>query len=107
MNLHRFQRQQILFPIIITIIAGIAAPQSASLSVSLCLKSYQGMWRALIHFRNCVQHELANLITILLGITVVEKMNADDFLQLQTLSFLVGLLALFSILPAAYSLLKY
>jgi carboxybiotin decarboxylase len=85
---------RILFPIIITIIAGIAAPQSASLIGFLMFGNLIRECGVLNSLSETAQHELANLITILLGITVAVKMNADDFLQLQTLIILgLGLLA--------------
>ena len=82
---------RILFPILVTIIAGAVAPKSAELI---------GLFGNLI--RECgvldslsqsAQHELANLITLLLGISVAFKMQAELFLTWQTLLILaLGLL---------------
>jgi len=54
------------------------------------------------------QKELANLITILLGITISTKMQAEYFLTKETLMILfLGLVALYLIQLEACYLLKF
>ena len=77
---------KILFPIIITMVAGLFVPRSVALVGFL-------MFGNLI--RDCgVLEVLANLITLLLGLTVASKMQAEYFLNRQTLMILaLGLVA--------------
>lgn len=85
---------RILFPIIITIIAGIIAPQSVALVGFLMFGNLIRECGVLNSLSTTAQNELANLITILLGITVAAKMQADSFLQVQTLIIMgLGLIA--------------
>ena len=81
---------KILFPIIITVIAGMIAPQSAALVGFLMFGNLLRECRVLKALSESAQHELANIITILLGLTISAKMKADDFLCVQTL-LIIGL----------------
>ena len=81
---------KILFPIIITVIAGMIAPQSAALVGFLMFGNLLRECGVLKALSESAQHELANIITILLGLTISAKMKADDFLCVQTL-LIIGL----------------
>lgn len=81
---------KILFPIIITVIAGMIAPQSAALVGFLMFGNLLRECGVLKALSVSAQHELANIITILLGLTISAKMKADDFLCVQTL-LIIGL----------------
>ena len=75
---------KILFPIIITIVAGFIAPISLPLVGFLM---FGNLLRA-------AQNELVNIVSILLGITISVKMQADLFLNVQTLMIILfGLVA--------------
>lgn len=85
---------KILFPIIITIIAGIVAPQSVALVGFLMFGNLLRECGVLNALSETAQHELANLVTILLGLTVSARMQAQDFLCVQTLLIMgLGLIA--------------
>lgn len=85
---------RILFPIIITIIAGVIAPRSVSLVGFLMFGNLIRECGVLKSLSESAQKELANLITLLLGITVATKMQADQFLTVQTLLIMgLGLVA--------------
>lgn len=85
---------KILFPIIITIIAGIIAPQSVALVGFLMFGNLLRECGVLNALSETAQHELANLVTILLGLTVSARMQAQDFLCVQTLLIMgLGLIA--------------
>lgn len=85
---------RILFPIIITVIAGIVAPQSVALVGFLMFGNLIRECGVLNSLSETAQKVLANLITIFLGITIAFRMQADQFLQVDTLIILgLGLVA--------------
>lgn len=85
---------KILFPIVATVAAGIVAPRSVALVGFLMFGNLIRECGVLNMLSQTAQKELANLITILLGITVAAKMRADLFLTPQTLMILgLGLFA--------------
>jgi sodium ion-translocating decarboxylase beta subunit len=85
---------KILFPIIVTIIAGLIAPRSVALVGFLMFGNLIRECGVLNSLSETAQNELANLITILLGITVSTKMQADLFITKETLLILfLGLIA--------------
>jgi len=85
---------KILFPIIITIIAGLVAPASVSLVGFLMFGNLIRECGVLNSLSETAQKVLANLITIFLGITVASQMSADKFLTPDTLLILgLGLFA--------------
>lgn len=85
---------KILFPIAITIVAGIVAPRSVALVGFLMFGNLIRECGVLNSLSDTAQHSLANIITLLLGITVASQMRAEDFLTVQTIFILVlGLVA--------------
>ncbi len=85
---------RILFPIVVSIIAGVVAPQSAVLIGFLMFGNLIRECGVLDSLSETAQKVLANLITILLGITVARNMNADAFLRKETALILgLGLVA--------------
>ncbi len=85
---------KILFPIIITCIAGIVAPESVYLVAFLMFGNLIRECGVLNSLSETAQKVLANLITIFLGITVASKMYYVEFLKPETLLILVlGLVA--------------
>lgn len=85
---------KILFPIIITVIAGIVAPESVSLIGFLMFGNLIRECGVLNSLSDTAQNVLANLITIFLGLTIACQMQAEKFLQPETLLILgLGLFA--------------
>ena len=85
---------KILFPIIITVIAGIVAPESVSLIGFLMFGNLIRECGVLNSLSDTAQNVLANLITIFLGLTIACQMQAEKFLQPATLLILgLGLFA--------------
>ena len=85
---------KILFPIIITIVAGLIAPASVSLIGFLMFGNLIRECGVLNSLSETAQKVLANLITIFLGITIASQMNAEKFLTFNTiLILLLGLVA--------------
>ena len=85
---------KILFPIIITIVAGMVAPSSVALVGFLMFGNLIRECGVLDSLSETAQKVLANLVTIFLGITIATQMQADKFLQPATLLILgLGLFA--------------
>lgn len=85
---------RILFPVLITVIAGIIAPASVSLIGFLMFGNLIRECGVLNSLSETAQKTLANLVTIFLGITIASRMQAADFLRPETLLILgLGLVA--------------
>ncbi|HZK01671.1 MAG TPA: sodium ion-translocating decarboxylase subunit beta [Anaerovoracaceae bacterium] len=85
---------EILFPIIITVIAGIIAPISVALIGSLMFGNLVRVCGVLNRLSMAAQNELANLVTLLLGITIGSTMTAESFLNIHTIMIMgMGLVA--------------
>ncbi len=85
---------KILFPIVITVVAGVVAPESVSLIGFLMFGNLIRECGVLNSLSDTAQKVLANLITIFLGITIACQMEATKFLNVNTLLILgLGLFA--------------
>ena len=88
------QLTKILFPIVVTIIAGMVAPASVALVGFLMFGNLLRECGVLNVLSETAQNVLANLITIVLGLTVAGQMTADKFVRPDTLLILaLGLVA--------------
>ena len=88
----RFTR--ITFPIIVTFVAGLVAPASVALVGFLMFGNLIRECGCLNSLSETAQTTLANLITLVLGITISFSMKADQFVSLQTLMIMgLGLFA--------------
>ena len=81
---------KILFPIIVTVIVGIVAPDAVALIGFLMFGNLIRECGVMDSLSETAQKVLANLITIFLGITIASQMKAADFLQMDTL-IIIGL----------------
>lgn len=79
---------KILFPIVITIIAGIVSPNSVALVGFLMFGNLIRECGVLDSLSETAQRVLANLVTIFLGITIATQMEFDKFLKKETLLIL-------------------
>ena len=85
---------KILFPIIITVVAGVIVPESVSLIGFLMFGNLIRECGVLDSLSETAQKVLANLVTLFLGITIACQMQAEKFLQPATLLILgLGLFA--------------
>lgn len=85
---------RILFPILVTFVAGLVAPASVSLVGFLMFGNLIRECGVLNRLSETAQNDLANLITLLLGITISFSMRAEHFVTLQTLMIMaLGLFA--------------
>ena len=85
---------KILFPIVVTMLVAFFAPDAAALIGFLMFGNLIRECGVMDSLSNTAQNVLANLITILLGITIASKMKAEEFLQWQTILIMcLGLVA--------------
>ena len=85
---------RIAFPIVVTMIVGMIAPMSVALVGFLMFGNLLRECGVLENLSDTAQHTLANLITLLLGITISFSMRADVFVEIDTLMIMaIGLLA--------------
>ena len=85
---------RIAFPIIVTVIAGFIAPTSVSLVGFLMFGNLLRECGVLNSLSESAQNVLANLVTLLLGITISFSMVAEQFVKVETLLIMVlGLVA--------------
>ena len=85
---------RILFPIVVTLVAGLVAPDSLSLVGMLMFGNLIRESGALKSLSETAQNSFSNIITLLLGITISFKMQAEQFVQWETLMIMgLGLFA--------------
>ena len=85
---------KILFPIVITIVAGFIAPIALPLVGFLMFGNLLRECGVLDSLSATAQNEVVNIVSILLGITISVKMQAGLFLNVQTLMIILfGLVA--------------
>ena len=85
---------RIAFPIIVTVIAGFIAPTSVALVGFLMFGNLLRECGVLNTLSEAAQNMLANLVTLLLGITISFSMVAESFVNVQTLLIMgLGLVA--------------
>lgn len=88
------QNIKILFPILVTMITGLVVPKSIGLIGFLMFGNLIRECGVLNSLSQSAQKELANLITIFLGLTISTKMQASMFLTPETLMIMgLGLIA--------------
>jgi sodium ion-translocating decarboxylase beta subunit len=85
---------RVLFPIVTTLLTGLLVPMATPLISMLMFGNLMRECGVVDRLSRAAQNELANLVTILLGITIGSTMIAESFLNLRTVMIIVmGLLA--------------
>ncbi|MDO5388706.1 MAG: sodium ion-translocating decarboxylase subunit beta [Clostridia bacterium] len=85
---------RIVFPIVVTFVAGFVAPSSVALVGFLMFGNLLRECGVLNSLVKTAENELVNLITLLLGITIAFSMKAEDFVNLNTIMIMcLGLVA--------------
>lgn len=95
-NINTIIPKQVLiaFPIIITLVVGFVAPDGVPLVGALMFGNLIRECGVLKRLSDSAQNELANIVTILLGITIGSTMSGTTFLQWNTVMILIiGFLA--------------
>ena len=85
---------RVLFPVVITVITGIVSPRSVALIGFLMFGNLIRECGVLDSLSETAQKVLPNLVTLLLGLTIATKMQAEYFLRVETLMIIaLGLVA--------------
>jgi oxaloacetate decarboxylase beta subunit len=88
------KRTRILFPIVTILVAGLIAPKSTPLVGTLMFGNLLRESTVLERLSQAAQNELANIVTILLGLAVGGMMVAADFLRPETIMiYIMGVVA--------------
>ncbi len=86
---------KMLFPIVITVIGGLIAPMGLPLLATIMLGNLMKESGVVARLTNASQNEIANIVTLLLGISIGATMSGPIFVQPTTLIILVlGLVAI-------------
>jgi carboxybiotin decarboxylase len=84
----------VIFPIFVTIVVSLVAPDAAPLIASLMLGNLLRESLVVDRLSKSAQNELINIATLFLGLAIGATMRAESFLNLQTLMILaLGLFA--------------
>jgi oxaloacetate decarboxylase beta subunit len=88
------RRTRIMFPIIVTVMVGTLVPFATPLIGMLMLGNLMKESGAVERLTKCSSNELANIVTLFLGLAIGSTMGGEKFLNMQTLMILcLGLLA--------------
>jgi oxaloacetate decarboxylase beta subunit len=88
------QRARVLFPILVTLVVGLLVPAAVPLISMLMLGNLLRESGVVDRLSKAAQNEIANVATLILGLTIGSTMSAASFLNLQTVSILIlGLFA--------------
>lgn len=88
---------RVLFPIIVFLVTSLLAPQGALLVGTLMLGNLMRESGVVRRLSEAAQNELANVVTLLLGLSIGGTMTAEAFLNATTLTvFALGLVAFVS-----------
>jgi carboxybiotin decarboxylase len=86
---------KIAFPIVVTIFASILAPKGAPLICTVMLGNLLRECGCVDRLKSASENEIANIVTLLLGLCIGATMEADKFLRAQTLLvLLLGFIAI-------------
>jgi carboxybiotin decarboxylase len=87
-------RTRVLFPIVTILVAGLIAPKATPLIGTLMFGNLLRESGVLERLSQTAQNELANIVTILLGLAVGGMMVAKDFLRPETIMiYIIGVVA--------------
>ena len=90
------QRTRILFPLIVTVVVGVLVPFATPLIGMLMLGNLMRESKVVERLTHASANELANVVTLFLGLAIGSTMKGSDFLKLGTLAIMgLGLLAFF------------
>lgn len=88
------RRTRVVFPVVTILVAGLIAPKATPLVGTLMFGNLLRESRVVERLSQAAQNELANVVTILLGLAVGGMMAAADFLRPETLMiYVMGVLA--------------
>lgn len=83
------QRTRIMFPIVVTVLVGTLVPFATPLIGMLMLGNFMRESKAVERLTGASSNELANIVTLFLGLAVGSTMVGDKFLTVSTLWILI------------------
>lgn len=83
------QRAKILFPLVTILVVGLLVPKATPLIGCLMFGNLLRESGGVERLSAAAQNELANIVTLLLGLTVGGMMGAADFLKVETITIFV------------------
>ncbi|MGF1715111.1 sodium ion-translocating decarboxylase subunit beta [Photobacterium chitinilyticum] len=86
---HVSKAEKVLFPLAVLVMTILFLPSATPLVGMFCLGNLMRESGVVDRLSNTVQNELINIVTIMLGLGVGSKLEADKFLQFETLGILV------------------
>jgi oxaloacetate decarboxylase beta subunit len=102
------RRTRIIFPILVILVVGTLVPMATPLIGSLMLGNFLKESGVVERLTNASSKEIANTVTLFLGLAVGSTMRADAFLKVQTLGILVlGILAFCFDIAAGLTFAKF
>jgi oxaloacetate decarboxylase beta subunit len=84
------RRAKLIFPVMVVLVGSLIAPQGTPLLGTIMLGNLLRESGVVERLRHAAENEIANIVTLLLGISIGATMQADQFLRVQTL-LIVGL----------------
>jgi oxaloacetate decarboxylase beta subunit len=89
------KRTRLLFPIVVTLIGGLIAPKGIPLIGMICLGNFMKESGVVARLTRASENEIANIVTLFLGLTIGATMQGHVFLKTETLIvFGLGFLAI-------------
>ncbi|CAG21378.1 sodium ion-translocating decarboxylase subunit beta [Photobacterium profundum] len=86
---HVSKAEKVLFPLAVLLMTILFLPSATPLIGMFCLGNLMRESGVVDRLSNTVQNELINIVTIMLGLGVGSKLEADTFLQFETLGILL------------------
>ncbi len=83
------RRAKLIFPIMVCIVGSIIAPQGTPLLGMIMLGNLLRESGVVERLKDAAQNEIANIVTLLLGISIGATMQAEQFLRFETLLIVV------------------
>lgn len=88
-------RTRLLFPVVVTCITGLIAPKGLPLMGTIMLGNFMKECGVVARLTNASQNEIANIVTLFLGLAIGGTMEGHAFLKPQTLAiFALGFVAI-------------
>ena len=72
---------RLIFPIAVTIVTGLIAPKALPLIGSIMLGNFMRECGAVARLTKASENEIANIVTLFLGLAIGATMQADKFLK--------------------------
>lgn len=86
---HVSRLEKILFPLVLLVLVALILPDAAPLLGMFCFGNLMRECGVVERLSNTAQNAMINLVTIFLGLAVGSKLQADQFLNVQTLMILL------------------